>query len=253
VLAKVFKINKLYYVSSDLNIKNINFINSTYLHIIQQIYTHVTGSTNLDSVFVQLNIEKQSGKNIIIITDGDCDPTMHSNQTNPFHEATMLDKSKSKYPNILDCNFVIINVKEKNMAFPYLNLDSKVCYLNGNNPKTIIGFIKALTISSKTNKPITPDLVLKCTLNLNELVVDKQIKAYSKVMSDSRIERMYTIFMKNIPKKKTISEEKANEQANSKNKTEIILTYGSEYESDVNTDSNTDSDADSYADMPELM
>jgi hypothetical protein len=236
VLAKVFAINKLYYFSSDLNIKNIIFsANSTYLDIIKQIYSHSTGSTELNLVFKELNKDKISGKNIIIITDGDCDP-VGQNKSNPFHQATIQDKSKSAYPYIINCNFVIINVKEKKMGFPYLNLDPQVCYLTGNNPKTIIGFIKALTISAKTKLPITPDLVLSCTLNLDELIISKQLpQLYSNIMSDSRIDRLYTIFMKNIPKKKVIVQEPI--QSNNQDEHKIILTDGFDCSSDSDSDS----------------
>ena len=55
VLTKVFGINKLYYFSSNLNIMNINHqANSTYFDLIKQIYTHVSGSTELNKVFEQL-------------------------------------------------------------------------------------------------------------------------------------------------------------------------------------------------------
>ena len=213
LLVKVFGVQVLHYFATDLNIVNIdNSIVHSNLDLVKQVYNHTSGSTNLDSIFTHLNTINTSNKNIVIITDGDCDPGQYNGSTNPFHEVTRSDKENSAFPNIINNNYVVINVKETKMNFPYLNIDPSVCYFTGNNPKTITGFIKALCISTKNNTIITPDIVLDCTLTLDELDISdigKPIPKYSKVMSDERIERMYNVFMDNLPKKKLLPVDQA--------------------------------------------
>lgn len=205
MMVKVFGVKTLHYFNSDLEVRTISSECSSNLELIEEIYTRHKGSTELQSVFKYLNTIKTSNKNVIIVTDGDCDPQnecVYGSSNNPFHEVTRLDKESSTYPDIKDCKYVVVNVKQTEMNFPYLGLDPMVCYLTGNNPKTLNGFIKALCESTKYETMITPDLVLKYTLKLEELELETPIPTFSSVMSDERVAQLFDVFGKNLPPKK---------------------------------------------------
>lgn len=208
VLVKIFQIKTLHYFESDIEVRTICPSTPSNLELIKQIYVKERGSTELNSVFKHLNKVKTNNKNIVIITDGDCDPKCYDYvkgiSNNPFHEVTRLDKEQSKYPFIENCHYVVVNVKQTEMNFPYLGVDPMVCYLTGNNPKTINGFIKALCESSKSGTVITPDLVLKYTLTLDELDFSEPVPAFTKVMTDVKIAELFDIFQKNLPPKKIV-------------------------------------------------
>jgi hypothetical protein len=202
MLVKIFSIQTLYFFETNLHIKNIETFDISNHELIKIIYTKCLGSTNLVSVFEYLDKNKINNKNVVVITDGDCDPINNYYTTDiksPFHEVTCIDKKNSKYPDVLDCNFIVVNVKNTEMNFPYLGIDPKVCYLTGNNPKTLNGFIKALCESSKTKTMITPELVLKYTLTMDELVFNHTVPKYSSVMTDGRINELFNVFIKNLP------------------------------------------------------
>lgn len=204
VLVKVFGVKTIHYFESAHIVKTINPDYASNLDLIKQIYIHDSGSTQLASVFRYLNEIKTSNKNVVIITDGDCDPDTGMGSRNPFHEVTRLDKASSAYPNVVDCNFIVVNVRETELKFPYLNIDPRVCYLTGNNPKTLNGFIKALCESTKAGTMITPYLILKHTLNMDELILEHPIPKYSNVMTDERISTLFEVFQKNLPPKKPV-------------------------------------------------
>jgi hypothetical protein len=196
IMVKVFGIDVVHYFESIHIEKKIIPAWSTNLDLIKQIYTNTKGSTNLSAVFNFLNIKNTYDKNVVIITDGDCDPSYDNN--NPFHKVL----SGISYPNIKNCNFIVVNVKETNLNFPYLNIDPKVCYLTGNNPKTLNGFIKALCEAVKSKIAITPDMILKYSLDMEELTLDFAVPKYSNVMTDERIASLFDVFCKNLPPKK---------------------------------------------------
>ena len=200
MLVKVFGVKTVHYFETNHTVKNISPGWETNLDLIRQIYCNTTGSTNLDSVFRYLNLQKTSNKNIIIITDSDCDPS-YGGTKNPFHEVTKIDKTKSHYSDVIDCNYVVVNVKITDLSFPYLNLDPRVCYLTGNNPKTLNGFIKALCEATKMGITITPELILKYTLSLDELKLENPVPKYSSVLSEERITNLFKVFTKNLPPK----------------------------------------------------
>jgi hypothetical protein len=195
MMVKVFGIDTVHYFESHHTEKKIVPGWSSNLDLIKQIYTHTQGSTELSSVFKFMNTKKTCDKNIVIITDGDCDP---SDYHNPFHQ--VLDGVT--YPNIKECNFIVVNVKETGLKFPYLNIDPRVCYLTGNNPKTLNGFIKALCEAVKSKLTITPDMILKYSLDIEELTLEYPVPTYSNVMSEERISELFEVFKKNLPPKK---------------------------------------------------
>lgn len=215
VLVKVFGLKTIHYFESEHHVTNIESGWETNLDLIKQIYRDTLSSTCLDCVFTYFNSTKISNKNVIIITDSDCDPSHYGGTINPFHEVTRLDKDASMYPNVIDCNFIVVNVKESDLKFPYLDLDPRVCYLTGNNPKTINGFIKALCESSKNETMITPDLILKYSLSIPELNLEFPVPKLSKIMTDDRIATLFTVFQKNLPPKKMTIGENTGEMCDS--------------------------------------
>lgn len=251
MLVKVFGVETVHYFESTHHVKNINLDWKTNLDLINQIYTQCTGSTCLDSVFSYLNKFNTTNKNVIIITDGDCDPHNCISTTNPFHEVTCLNKSTSKYPNVIDCNFIIVNVKETKLTFPYLNIDPRVCYLTGNNPKTLNGFIKALCQAVKTRSVITPDLILRYTLAMDELILPTVIPKYSNVMTDERIGNLFAVFKQNLPIKNDKSDDKSDEESDDKSDEEFDDKSDDKSDDEESDDKPDDKSDDKHDDKPD--
>ena len=84
-----------------------------------------------------------------------------------------------------------MNVNEEKMNFPYLNMDPNVCYVTGNKPKTLNGFIKALIFSIINKIILTPSLVLKYSLELEELKEDfnQQVHDFVKFSTENMEEK----------------------------------------------------------------
>jgi hypothetical protein len=95
----------------------------------------------------------------------------------------------------------VINVKLEKLNFPYIDIDPKVCYLTGNNPKTINGLIKSMIISTRDKIPITPDLILTHSLDMEELELPEIPNQYSMVLSEEEISSLFRVILKNIPSK----------------------------------------------------
>ena len=195
LIAKVFEIKRLYYFESDLHVVDLTpeDLSGSMCSLVRKIYKTVTGSTNLQVVFDRFREDNLCNKNVIILTDGDCDPSRGSN---PFHNAPTSSHSNK---------FIVVNLNQSKMCFPYLNMDPDVCYVTGNNPKTLNGFIKALVISMLESRPITPELVLKCSLDLEELENSFEYGSYSKVFESEEISKLFETFQKNLPPKKKIN------------------------------------------------
>ncbi len=215
LMTKVFGIKRLFYFESNLHQINLSdkiVKNGNMCELVKKIYKHPTGSTNLECAFEHIRTEGICNKNIIIITDGDCDPSRYSSSSNPFHNAPKEN---------CGINYVVLNVKETKMNFPYLNMDPNVCYITGSNPKTINGLIKALVESSEKSIKLTPSLVLKHSLNSDEFAHQFNIECNQlNPLNTDEIDKLFDVFVKNQPPKK-----------NEQQKTED-LDSGSESESD---------------------
>jgi hypothetical protein len=199
LMTKVFGINRLYYFESVLRIVDLveSDLQGTMCGLVKKIYKQTSGSTELESVFTHFRTNNVRDKNVIIITDGDCDPRsrsfLGSSSANPFHSAP-----KSSH----GLKYIVVNVKETKMNFPYLGMDPDVCYVSGNNPKTLGGLFKALIKSLGENIPLTPSLVLKCSLDLDVLTHSFVVGNFSKIFDSEEISRIHQVFMKNRPPKK---------------------------------------------------
>jgi len=229
LMAKVFGIHTLYYFESFLHQVELmdEDLNGTLCGLVKKIYKNTKGSTNLKSVFTYFRSSNIKNKNVIIITDGDCDPSDYSGNTNPFHTAP-----KSSH----NLKYIVVNVKETKMNFPYLGMDPDVCYVSGNNPKTLNGLIKALVVSLMQNVPLTPTLVLSCSLDLDELANTFNVGTFSNVYEENIIQKVFMVFMKNKPPAKTNTNSDSN----------------SDSDSDSNSDSDSDSDSDSNSDSQSI-
>jgi hypothetical protein len=53
---------------------------------------------------------------------------------------------------------------------------------------------------------ITPDLILKYSLALDELAFETPVPKYSNVMTDERISTLFEVFQKNLPPKKPVED-----------------------------------------------
>ena len=199
LMTKVFGIHTLYYFESNLHQVNLtdDDLNGSLCGLVKKIYENTRGCTNLSSVFTHFKSSNIRDKNVIIITDGDCDPSQYDSNTNPFHTAPKSSQN---------LKYIVVNVKETKMNFPYLGMDPDVCYVSGNNPNTLNGLIKALVVSLMQNIPLTPTLVLSCSLDLNELENKFHVRTFSNVYGEYTIEKVFQVFMKNKPPTKTISD-----------------------------------------------
>jgi hypothetical protein len=121
--------------------------------VIHSIYRPTTGSTNLETIFPLL---ENNSNTTLILTDGDCDPT--SRGANPFQEAL------TRFP---DRKFVVWNLKESKLHFPYCINDQRVGYLSGNDPSVISGVLQLLS----KGQSITPiGLLNECVTELESPV-----------------------------------------------------------------------------------
>lgn len=197
LMAKVFGIHTMYYFEDRLHQVNLRDedLNGTLCGLVKKIYKHIHGCTNLTSVFTHFKSSNIRDKNVIIITDGDCDPSDYSGRTNPFHTAPKKEQN---------LKYIVVNVKETKMNFPYLGMDPDVCYVSGNNPKTLNGLIKALVVSFMQNVSLTPTLVLSCSLDLDELSNTFDVGTFSNVYEEETIQKVFHVFMKNKPPTKKV-------------------------------------------------
>ncbi len=198
----VFRVKELYYfeTSAQKLVLTDEDIDGTFCNLIKKIYKSTNGSTNLTSVFDMLESENKSDKILMIITDSDCDPK-GSNGINPFHCATVPGNG---YVHLPSNNYIVVNVKLEKLNFPFIDIDPKVCYVTGNNPKTLNGLIKSMIVSVRNKIPITPDLILNYTLQLDELDLPVTPPVYSNVLNSEEIKRLFDIIQANLPPKPVI-------------------------------------------------
>lgn len=205
MMVKIFKTKELYYFESSAQklVLSDEDIDGTFCSLIKKIYKNTSGSTELTSAFNMLESEKKSDKIVMIITDSDCDPR-GTQKSNPFHCATVLGRGYIYLPSN---NYIVVNVKVEKLNFPYLDIDPKVCYLTGNNPKTLNGLIKSMIVSVRDKISITPDLILNYSLQMDELELPVIPPTYSKVLNKEEIKKLFEIIQNNLPPKPVINTE----------------------------------------------
>ena len=150
----------------------------TWYDTIKSLYQGVQGSTHLESVFSHL---ENNSNTTIIITDGDCDPL--TGGLSPFQVGL------ERFP----CRkFIVWNVKQKKLHFPYCVADQRVAYLSGNEPGLIEAVCKTLQKGT-----LSPETVLSTCLEEFQSPVN-----LSPANCECRTEHAQTLYdaiQKNIP------------------------------------------------------
>ena len=195
MMIKIFRVKTFYLFNSDTSTVNLTNedIDDKILNLLKKVYVNVRGSTNLQSAFTLFERLELTNKKVIIISDGDCDEDIDGKS--PFRDITKLN-GKYKFINLN--SYVVVNVNSEMMSFPYLSTDANVCYVSGNNAKTLRGFIKSVIVSIEKNIVLTPFLILQSTIGTDELILPIPLnqKPYEPLNS-SDILLLYDSFLKN--------------------------------------------------------
>jgi hypothetical protein len=139
------------------------------------------------------NQENLIKKNVIIFTDGDCDPSHPLSTETPF---------KKKLDNMY--NVIVVNLNTDNLCYPYTIHDDNVCYIGGSNPNLISGFIKSWIETIKKNKPLKSEDILnncltdyKLNFNVNNYLTNELDLSTNK-LSDYKKQQLHQSFVKNF-------------------------------------------------------
>ena len=178
MLHKLYDINNVITFSDDA--KRVEITSSgqdDWKGPIKSLYGMTQGSTRLHHIFPLL---ENNDNTTIIITDGDCDPVYGEN---PFQQAL------SNFPTR---KFIVWNVKQKKLCFPYSSMDDRVGYITGNETGLIEAVFK--------NFPTTPiGLLYAC---LEDFVCPYKIDVGDiKLFSEGEQQSLYQSILKNIPTK----------------------------------------------------
>ena len=184
-------LNRLYNVESAVlfsdTAKRVYIQGETWYSSIQSFYRNESGSTNLESVFSYL---ENNDNTTLIITDGDCDPVIIDGQENnsPFQSALQRFPSRK---------FIVWNVKQSKLHFPYSVKDNRVGYISGNEPSVIEAVFKCLS-----NGELTPMTLLESCIS--EIEHPFVLDPIEKPFTANQIEKLFFSIKKNIPKNKNI-------------------------------------------------
>jgi len=196
MLCKIFNCSDNYCFNNETTkYKCINYIESSWEECIHNIYVQTNGSTNLLS-FINLmnkntNEQCEIKKNVIIFTDGDCDPCHPNSTETPFQK-------KSDY------NVIVINLNTENLCYPYTIQDKSVCYIGGSNCNMMSGLIKSWIETIKKNKPLQSEDVLtncldkyKLNFDVNQYITN-ELDLSSNKLSSYKKQQLFTSFIKNF-------------------------------------------------------
>ena len=151
----------------------------TWYDSIQSLYCYPQGSTNLESIFSFL---ENNDNTTLVITDGDCDPMGQENNS-PFQEALRHFPSRK---------FIVWNVKQSKLHFPYSVKDNRVGYISGNEPSVIDAVFKCLS-----NGELTPTSLLETCIS--EIEHPFVLDPVDKPFTNSQIQKLFFAVKKNIP------------------------------------------------------
>jgi hypothetical protein len=200
MLCKIFNLNENYYFNNDTTkYDKFDYIESSWEECIKHLYVYTNGSTNLMSFIdimnktILYNQQNEIRKNVIIFTDGDCDPSHPSSTETPF---------KKKLDNMY--NVIVVNLNTDNLCYPYTIRDENVCYIGGSNPNLLSGFIKSWIETIKKNKPLKSEDILnncltdyKLNFNVNNYLTNELDLSTNK-LSDYKKQQLYQSFVKNF-------------------------------------------------------
>ena len=169
MLHRVFAFRSIVVFNSDA--AKFAITGESWKDVIRSIYHPTTGSTNLETIFPHL---ENNSNTTLILTDGDCDPT--SQGSNPFQEALTQFPQRS---------FIVWNLKESKLHFPYCINDQRVGYLSGNDPSVIAGVLQLLS----KGQTITPNgLMNECITDFESPV---HVEASLRAMTPDEIRSFY--------------------------------------------------------------
>jgi len=211
LLTRIFRIKEVVYFDSYIDVIPLTDqdIDGPILDLLMKIYRSVEGSTNLNAALEYFERKCLGNKKVVIITDSDCDP-LSGSTTSAFHDAF---HPKNRF---LPTNqYIVMNVKEPLMNFPFLDFHEKVCYVSGTS--TIVFLIEALLECTKRNILLTPGLVLQCclgskTFKLPDVIIEgmrnglqfSSLKECDLIPTPEELYQLYYNWMLELPKKKSI-------------------------------------------------
>jgi hypothetical protein len=208
IMAKIFRVKQIIYFDCDVEVKHLtdSDLNGPILNLVKKVYTRHQGSTNLEKAMDYLENSGASNKNVIIITDSDCDPNSFGYQSSPFHTAF----DDSKYKHLPTNRYIVMNVKETKMSFPYLDFHQNVSYISGVSCLDFL--IQALVRSSRDKEPLTPQLVLDCCLDADRFKIPDHINdllslpdsIQLKPLENYNLDDLFQKWNELIPKKKEV-------------------------------------------------
>jgi len=174
IMAKIFRVKEIVYFDSDVEVKQLSDddLNGSILNLVKKVYTTTQGCTDLQKAMDYLEKIGASNKNVIIITDSDCDPNRFgsfSSTASPFHKAF----DNNRYKHLPTNRYIVMNVKETKMSFPYLDFHQNVSYISGVSCLDFL--IQALVRSSRDKEALTPQLVLDCCLDADRFKIPDHI------------------------------------------------------------------------------
>lgn len=169
LLARIFRIKEIVYFESNIKIIKLTDgdIDGPILNLLRKIYVREDGSTNLNAAFEYFEKNGLGNKKVVIITDSDCNPTVNGTESaflNAFNPNNLFLPTNQ---------YIVMNVKEPLMNFPFLGFHEKVCYVSGTS--TIVFLIEALLECTRRNIPLTPGLVLQCCLSSKNFKLPESI------------------------------------------------------------------------------
>jgi hypothetical protein len=153
----------------------------SWFSLIKTLYRNPSGSTSFESV---LPLLENNSNTTLILTDGDCDPDKYGG--NPFQNA--LDR----FPNR---TFIVWNLKQSKLHFPYSIQDQRVGYLSGNEPSVISSVLRLLSKGTR----LTPMSLLAESIQEDELKCPVQVDSSLVVLTDEQIRKLHQSILRNIP------------------------------------------------------
>jgi len=207
IMVKIFRITEIIYFDSSTEVRKFtdHDIDGPILDLLKKVYTEAQNSTELSRAFYLLEAQCKSERMVMVITDSDCDPVPNSSSTNAFHNAF----NTSIYKYLPTNQYIIMNVKETAMKFPYLSFHKQVAYVSGTS--TIVFLIDALIYCSKMHISLTPTIVLQRCLEssnfklsdkITDGLMDSMRFSKNEVSVPEEIDEIYQKWLHRLPKKK---------------------------------------------------
>jgi hypothetical protein len=183
MIHKIFNLeNGIVFFSSNAKRVYPGPVNKTWFSLIKTLYRSPSGSTSFESV---LPLLENNNNTTLILTDGDCDPDSYGR--NPFQSA--LDR----FPNR---TFIVWNLKQSKLHFPYSVQDQRVGYLSGNEPSIISAVLRLLSKGTR----LTPMSLLCESIQEDELKCPVPIESSLVELTDEQIMKLHQSILRNVPK-----------------------------------------------------